>query len=79
MAWQLATGVAVISIIAHTGEVIDNKMTPAFFLPVIGVATVAVEGDLIKSKAVEMSIRLAVPQLAVRLTETALGGRSSSR
>jgi tellurite resistance protein TehA-like permease len=65
VAWQLATGVAVVIIIAHTGEVIDSKMTPALFLPVVGVATAAVEGGTITNKAVYMSTRLAIPQLVV--------------
>lgn len=40
-------------------------MTPALFLPVVGVATAAVEGGTIANKAVDFSTRLAVPQLVV--------------
>lgn len=65
VAWQVATGVAVIIIIAHMGKVVDSQRTPALFMSVVGVARAAVEGDLITSKAEGISTQRAVPQLVV--------------
>lgn len=52
-------------IIAHTGEVVDSEIAPALFMPVVGVATAAVEGGFITSKAEGISTQLRVPQLVV--------------
>ncbi|KAJ4393525.1 hypothetical protein N0V93_002737 [Gnomoniopsis smithogilvyi] len=53
--------VAVISILSYSSQHVGSVMMPALFLPIVGVATAAVEAASVSAKAYDLSITLAVP------------------
>lgn len=57
--------VVVISVISYSSQHIARVMIPALFLPIVGVATAAVEAASVCSKAFELSTTLAVPVIVM--------------
>lgn len=57
--------VAVISILSYSEQRIGKVMMPALFMPIVGVATAAVEAASVSANAYELSTRLAVPMVVM--------------
>ncbi|KAJ4417132.1 hypothetical protein N0V82_006332 [Gnomoniopsis sp. IMI 355080] len=57
--------VAVISILSYSPKHIGNVMMPALFMPIVGVATAAVEAASVSANSYELSTTLAVPVIVM--------------
>lgn len=64
-ALMLAYCATVIGVLAYSRRRVGRVMLPALFMPIVGVATAAVEAGSISQSAYGMSARLAVPMLVV--------------
>lgn len=65
MAMMMFYCVAVISILSYSPKHIGKVMMPALFMPIVGVATAAVEAASVSAKAYNLSTALAVPMIVM--------------
>lgn len=65
MAMIMLYCVAVISILSYSPQRIGKVMMPALFMPIVGVATAAVEAASVSANAYQMPTNMAVPMIVM--------------
>lgn len=65
MAMIMLSSVTVINILAYSPQHVGKVMMPALFMPIVGVATAAVEAASVSSNAYQLSTTLAVPMIVM--------------